>query len=69
VSARARAFVGGPERWPRWPRLLAALVGSDNGWKTPPSVPAGNAADSRHRTGPAVPSPRADRTIPQHHRR
>jgi hypothetical protein len=69
VSARARAFVGGPDRWPRWPHLLAALVCTGNGWSTPPPVPARNAAGRRHRTGPAVPSPPADRTFPQHHRR
>ena len=68
VSARARAFVGGPDRWPRWPHRLAALVGAGNGWNTPPPVPVRNAADRRHRTGPAVPSPPADRMSPQHRR-
>ena len=69
VSARARAFIGGPDRWPRWPHRLATLVGAGNGWNTPPPVPARNAAGRRRRTGPAVPSPPADRTLPQHHRR
>jgi hypothetical protein len=69
VSARARAFVGGPDRWSRWPHRLAALVGAGNGWNTPPPVPARNAAGRRHHTGPAVPSPPGDRTVPQHHRR
>jgi hypothetical protein len=69
VSARARAFVGGPDRWPRWPHLLAALVGAGNGWNTPPPVPARNGAGRRHRTGPAIPSPPADRAFPRHHRR
>ena len=66
MSARARAFIGGPDRWPR---RLAALVGAGNGWNTPPPVPARNAAGRRRGTGPAVPSPPADRTLPQHHRR
>ena len=68
VSARARAFVGGPDRWPRWPHRLAALVSAGNGWNTPPPVTARNASGRRHRTGPAVPSPPADRTSPQHRR-
>lgn len=59
VSARARDFAGGPDRWPRWPHLLAALGGAGNGWNTPPPVPVRSAADRRRRSGPAVPSPPA----------
>ncbi len=61
VSARARAFVGGRDRWPRLPHLLATLGGAGNGWNTPPPVPARSAAGRRRRTGPAVPSPPAGR--------
>lgn len=61
ASGRARALVGGPDRRPRWPHLLAALASAGNGWNTPPPVPARSAAGRRHRTGPAVPSQPAGR--------
>jgi len=61
VSARARAFTGSQDRRPRWPHVLAALAGADNGWSAPPRVPARSVAGGRHRTGPAVSSRPAGR--------
>ena len=61
VSARARALAGGQDRRPRWPRLVAALAGTGNGWNTPPPVPAPSATDRPHEAGPAIPGPPAGR--------
>jgi hypothetical protein len=48
-----RRLPGGRHLPPDWPRLLAALVCSHNGWTTPPLGPTVGAAGRRRRGGPA----------------